>query len=452
MAAFRRVSGQRSVRERRDCAAECTCFERGAPSRVGGPIPLSPKLSTIQVGASGGRPDGSWPSRQSDRCIPRSATQAPAGVGVSLAASASACWMSCTARRWGVRPRADSAVAAAAFRARLAELGAELLEPAWLGVDTPQRVRCAAGHECAPRPASVRRGGGICRTCAGNDPRVAEAAFRARLAELGAELLEPYRGSLSPHRVRCAAGHECTPRPAEVQRGRGICRTCAGNDPAVAEAAFRARLAELGAELLEPYRGNHSPVRVRCAAGHECTPQPANVQQGRGICRTCAGKDPAAAETAFRARLAELGAELLEPAWLGGNVPHRVRCAAGHESATRPSHVLAGRGACRFCAGKVWDVFYVVAAPDRLKFGIASRGGKPRLATHRAAGFHAVVRLMTDLPGETAPDIERAVLAALHLAGVGPVRGREYYDIDALALVLDVVDNYPVQAVVGVPG
>jgi len=412
-----------------------------------------------------------------------------------------------------VRPRADSAVAAAAFRARLAELGAELLEPAWLGVDTPQRVRCAAGHECAPRPASVRRGGGICRTCAGNDPRVAEAAFRARLAELGAELLEPYRGSLSPHRVRCAAGHECTPRPAEVQRGRGICRTCAGNDPAVAEAAFRARLAELGAELLEPYRGNHSPVRVRCAAGHECfpqpahvqqgegicracagndpavaeaafrarlaelgaellepyrgnhspvrvrcaaghecTPQPANVQQGRGICRTCAGKDPAAAETAFRARLAELGAELLEPAWLGGNVPHRVRCAAGHESATRPSHVLAGRGACRFCAGKVWDVFYVVAAPDRLKFGIASRGGKPRLATHRAAGFHAVVRLMTDLPGETAPDIERAVLAALHLAGVGPVRGREYYDIDALALVLDVVDNYPVQAVVGVPG
>jgi hypothetical protein len=54
---------------------------------------------------------------------------------------------------------------------------------------------------------------------------------------------------------------------------------------------------------------------------------------------------------------------------------------------------------------------------------------------------------MTDLPGETASDIERAVLAALHLAGVGPVRGREYYDIDALALVLDIADNYPMQAV-----
>ena len=32
----------------------------------------------------------------------------------------------------------------------------------------------------------------------------AEAAFRARLAELGATLLEPYKGSGHPHRVRCA--------------------------------------------------------------------------------------------------------------------------------------------------------------------------------------------------------------------------------------------------------
>ena len=39
--------------------------------------------------------------------------------------------------------------------------------------------------------------------------------------------------------------------------------------------------------------------------------------------------------------------------------------------------------------------------------------------------------------------MESAVLAALRLADIMPVRGREYYDSDALALVLDVVDNYP---------
>jgi hypothetical protein len=33
---------------------------------------------------------------------------------------------------------------------------------------------------------------------------------------------------------------------------------------------------------------------------------------------------------------------------------------------------------------------------------------------------------------------------ALALAGIRPVKGREYYDISAMALVLDVVDNYTV--------
>src|SRR5437867_2051498 len=86
---------------------------------------------------------------------------------------------------------ARSLAAEAKFRARLAELGATLLEPRWLGANTPHRVRCAAGHECSPRPGSVRCGRGGCRVCAGNDPATAEVAFRARLAELGATLLEP---------------------------------------------------------------------------------------------------------------------------------------------------------------------------------------------------------------------------------------------------------------------
>jgi hypothetical protein len=50
---------------------------------------------------------------------------------------------------------------------------------------------------------------------------------------------------------------------------------------------------------------------------------------------------------------------------------------------------------------------------------------------------------MTLLPGDIAPEIERAVLAALRLAEIRPVRGREYYDGAALAVVLDVADNYP---------
>ena len=38
--------------------------------------------------------------------------------------------------------------------------------------------------------------------------------------------------------------------------------------------------------------------------------------------------------------------------------------------------------------------------------------------------------------------MEQAVMAALRLAGMEPVHGREWFDIAALALVLDIADNY----------
>jgi hypothetical protein len=61
-------------------------------------------------------------------------------------------------------------------------------------------------------------------------------------------------------------------------------------------------------------------------------------------------------EAAFRARLAKLGAELLEPQYLGVKTPHRVRCAAGHVTTPTPDNVVNGRrGICRICTGHVWD-------------------------------------------------------------------------------------------------
>lgn len=117
-----------------------------------------------------------------------------------------------------------------------------------------------------------------------------------------------------------------------------------------AEAAFHTRLDDAGAQLLEPvWLGNATPHRVRCAAGHVCAPRPSNVQQGQGLCRTCARKDPAAASAAFVERLTAVGAVLLEPLWLGVHTPHLIRCAAGHISHRRPSAVRRSGRVCRAC-------------------------------------------------------------------------------------------------------
>ena len=211
-------------------------------------------------------------------------------------------------------------------------------------------------------------------------------------------------------------------------------------------AKFKACLDAIGAELLEPeWLGARAPHRVRCANGHDCAPMPNNVISGYGPCRTCKGTDPATSFAKFRARLDELGATLLEQTWLGSHVPHRIRCAAGHESSPQPGNVISGGGICPTCANihksltwgtPVWDVFYVVTGAAGIKFGVTGGDPKERLAVHRRDGYADVVRVWTGLCDGLAKATEDTVLARLKCDGWTPVRGVEYFPPGALATVL----------------
>lgn len=352
---------------------------------------------------------------------------------------------------------ARSLATEAAFRAAVARANAALIQAEWLGAGRPHHVRCANGHDCWPRPHDVCRGTGICRACAGLDPATAEMAFRARIAEQGGiPVYRQWLGVHQPHHVRCGVGHDCWPHPSSLRDGKGICRACARQDPATAEAAFRAQLEAADATLLEPgWLGADKPHHVRCASGHDCWPRPSGVcRRGRGICRPCgyvalsvsrlAGPESAAAEAAFRARLAELAALPRYDQWLGVNRPHHVLCVMGHDCYPRPGGVLQGDGPCRVCAGKVWDVFYTVAdeAKYRVKFGVTSGDPRPRLAAHHRRGYRTVARLATDLPPGVAPGAEKAVKATLALASERPVHGTEYFDLSCLGLIVDVADSW----------
>lgn len=276
-----------------------------------------------------------------------------------------------------------SAASEAAFRSRLEAVGALLLEQAWLGVDAPHAIRCQAGHEVTTTPSNAKRAGEICRICSRRDPATTEAEYREHLAALGATpLWDNWRGGHQSHRVRCAQGHDCYPLWINVQRGTGICRACAGQDPATAEKAFRDMLVGQGAVLVGSYVNARQPVHVRCPAGHDCYPMPDNVRRGQGI--------------------------------------------------------------CTYCAGREWDVFYVLGHGSEpvVKFGITSRQGRTRLAGHRRVGFTRVHLLTADLPERVAREAENAVKAALGDAGELPVRGTEYFDVSCLGLILDVAGHW----------
>lgn len=150
------------------------------------------------------------------------------------------------------------------------------------------------------------------------------------------------------------------------------------------------------------------------------------------------------AEARFRARVAELGGTLIG-SYVDTKTGVPAICAAGHECRPIPHNVMQRQGLCIKCARKEWDALYVVASAAAVKFGISNGDSRRRLAEHRRAGYLTVVRLRIGLPSGIAQQIEDTVLATLRLAGSQPLRGREYFDIGALALVLDVVDNYPIE-------
>jgi hypothetical protein len=208
-----------------------------------------------------------------------------------------------------------------------------------------------------------------------------------------------------------------------------------------AEARFRARVEELGCQVVGEWQGVSAPIDCICAAGHACSPIPESTLRGRGICRTCVGRDPRATEAAFRARVAEIGGTVIGE-YTRAHTPVDCICPAGHPCRPRPSDVGQGEGMCWSCRGSAADVFYVVTSPTlgRVKFGITSGDPRSRLRNHQLASYTDVARVITELPD--AARLERHVSRTLADLGHRPVAGREYFDVSAAAVVIDLVDGW----------
>ena len=295
----------------------------------------------------------------------------------------------------------------------------------------PDRPRstCGRGRDLKPRAATV----------------AAEAAFRKRLIELGVVLLEPqWRGATARYACRCPAGHLCSVSPHKLGQGRRPCAKCPEGIDLAAEQKFRDAVAQAGGTVTGEYADTRTPVEVTCPDGHKNKIFPTGVIQGRGICRTCAGKDPADCERRFREAVAAQGGTC-PGIWINAATAVSCICRAGHSCRPQPSSVLRGQGICSVCAaGGEWDIFYLATDPvaGLVKFGITTRDPRPRLRTHASHGFTQIVKLAAGLPGSVARDTENAVKSALALANERPLRGREYFDISCLPLILDVASGW----------
>ena len=118
----------------------------------------------------------------------------------------------------------------------------------------------------------------------GLDPKVADAEFTRN----GLEPLEPYVSSNTPRRCKClTCGRLLTTQHRHMRVAKGIgCRYCLGLKIDTAQAIQRMR--DNGFEPIEPYPGSTSRWKVRCATtGQVVRPTLARVSQTGHSCSAC---------------------------------------------------------------------------------------------------------------------------------------------------------------------
>lgn len=317
--------------------------------------------------------------------------------------------------------------AEAEFNERLRGEGARLAPGAsYINARRSVAIICARGHRVSPRPSNVKSGVGLCRVCAGKDSFAAEASFIRRVTELGGQVVDgaKYTNNHSLVAVTCAGGHACLVRPVSLNRGRGLCRICARQDPETARVAFLSRVYKAGARLAPgaSYINSATRVEVICANNHVCRVLPNSLARGQGLCRVCAGRDPLEPERLFRKALSEAGSRTVRGEdYVNTKTKVRCLCKQGHVGLVSPKDVLRGGGVCGQCRAGFDRVYLLVhQEAQAIKVGVASDGRRVR--THLRRGYE-VVGEWVGLGHDQALECERETIKYWRNQGWGPENG-----------------------------
>jgi very-short-patch-repair endonuclease len=201
-------------------------------------------------------------------------------------------------------------------------------------------------------------------------PADAVDAFKALIAAQGGRVVGAYGGSRTPVLCICKHGHECSPRPTGVQQGRGMCFACSGRSSIHAAESFEAAIILQGGRVVGAFDGSSTPVHCICSVGHSCFPSPTHIQSGTGMCKKCANRCSEQAAEAFEASIVALGGRLVG-VYTGAEVPVHCVCAFSHDCYPAPHTVQQGHGMCLKCAG-----LCPIEAAKAFEAAIMSMGGQ----------------------------------------------------------------------------
>jgi hypothetical protein len=211
---------------------------------------------------------------------------------------------------------------------------------------TKLKWRCSNGHEWVSSYNNVRAGG-WCHICAGN-LRKTIVDCREIAREQGGECLsETYKNNQTPLRWRCAKGHEWSAVLGSVYNNGTWCPFCNGGKKTIVDCCKVAQKRG-GKCLSRTYKNDSTKMKWQCSKGHKWEAIFNSLHNG-SWCPHCAGKHITIEDCKAIAK--ERGGKCLSRKYVKHTTHLKWQCSKGHVWGAGYSNVKHGTW-CPKCGGR----------------------------------------------------------------------------------------------------
>jgi hypothetical protein len=227
--------------------------------------------------------------------------------------------------------------------------GGRCISPQYATAIVPLVWECARGHRWSAVPASIRKGT-WCPECAGVRRLTLQQMNAIAKSRRGSCLSKYYVNNATRLAWRCSADHEWTATPLQVKKGHW-CPFCARVAPLTLPFLQRIAVQKGGRCLSRAYVNSSSPLRWKCADGHEWLARAHSIRAG-SWCPVCAHNQRLSLEE-MRQIARDRGGRCLSTSYKNTITPLLWVCRYGHQWKARAANVKAGarrKGSwCREC-------------------------------------------------------------------------------------------------------
>lgn len=206
--------------------------------------------------------------------------------------------------------------------------------------------QCSQGHTWEARPNNIKNGS-WCPYCSGLMRKTMEDMHKLAESRGGKCLSTEYVNNRTKLLWQCSNGHTWETKPNVIVNG-GWCPECRGRKKLTIEDMQKLAEERGGKCLSTKYHTDGTRLQWQCSKGHIWDASSQAIRRGQW-CRKCSGHQKLTIEE-MREIAKSRGGECLSKIYKDNKTPLRWRCANGHEWEARPNNIKSLGQWCPLCS------------------------------------------------------------------------------------------------------